>query len=755
MEDISLLRGWKFCFGDIKRWERVNHDICYETTKAGQEIGDMDCFFANPWVDVTIPHDWNTMQASEPRNHPSNGFKPRGIAWYYKKFDLPELDENTCVTLDFEGVMGESVVYVNGVLAARNESGYTGFAFDISDYIVPGENLIAVSVDNNRWEGWWYEGAGIYRPVTVHIRPAVHFARYGIFAKPVFDGKNWTVEISADVENTGEAKSKCSAKFEIADKNGKTVAKIDGKCEINAFSNEKICVKTAISSPELWSPERPYLYRMNCCLIGTGQEEQTETICFGFRDIRWTDHGMFINGVKTEVRGVCCHQDHVGIGIALNRSIIRYRIEKLKKMGCNAYRCAHNCPSKYLLDVCDELGMLVMVENRHFRSSEEVLKQIDELALVSRNHPSVFLYSLFNEEHVWQDEIRGFRVTKRLVRRLRESDDSRPITAAMNGGTLTEKNASDALDVAGMNYSLQDYPAYAVRRPGHPVVGTENGPIYATRGVYENNAELQQYDAFGLNYAPFGNNLADTMKAERSADHVAGVFVWGGFEYRGEPQPFEWPSVFSHWGLHDNCGFEKDTFYYLKSFYSEPNEPVLHLCPHWNHKPGESVKVVAMTNLDRVQLYLNDKLIGEKKVNDNYAEWTVPYEVGELKAEGTVDGKTVIDIVRTVGNPIRLDVVDAAAKTDYDCSIINVAVTDANGNIAPLSETDRDVTIEVVRGKLVGAGNGDPNGIQPDITETIHTFHGLCQFLVIPDDDGVMEVVLHSEEFQDKKISNR
>lgn len=576
---IDLLKGWKFCPGEAKRWERADHNICYNVTKAGKEVGDMKVFLhENPWEEVSIPHDWNTGQLSQPDASPSNGFKPRGTAWYYNEFVMPEYDENDCILLEFEGIMGESVVYVNGVLAARNETGYTGFTTDVSDYLLAGEkNMIVVSVDNTRWEGWWYEGAGIYRPVHMYIKPAVHFSHRGTFVDPVLDGSEWTVRVACSVESSLRKPAAYAVDSKICSPQGELLCEMTAEGQCEAFGTGAVTLCGRVSAPELWSPSDPVLYTVKNSLLIDGEEAECEEIRFGFRHIEWTDHGMFLNGSKTPVNGICCHQDHAGVGIALNRSLIRYRVKKLKEMGCIAYRCAHNCPSEDFLNACDELGMLVMAENRHYRSSDEVMKQLDEMVKLCRNHPSVFLYSLFNEEP-WQAEKRGLRIAEKMLRRVKESDDTRAVTAAMNGGVLTRENASDVLDVAGMNYFIYDYGKYAERRPGHPMVGTENGPLYATRGVYKDDEKKQVYNAYGLTTAPFGQLLQDTMEQVRAAEHVAGQFVWGGFDYRGEPQPFEWPSVFSHWGLTDNCGFEKDTFYMLRSYYSD--EPMVHLLPH-------------------------------------------------------------------------------------------------------------------------------------------------------------------------------
>lgn len=732
---IPLMRGWKFCLGNVKRWERIDHTVTYLTTKTGHELGDEDIFVSrNPWRDVILPHDWNTGQLSSPEFMPSNGFKPRGEGWYYTDVPLPNFGGDAFALLEFEGVMGECEIYVNGVLAVRGFSGYTAFRADISDYILPGQTArIAVHVDNSRWEGWWYEGAGIYRPVTLYLCPAVHLKHRSLFVNPVPGDAGWTVRISGIVENSGSEDARACIRLHTAFGDAGTEA-----C-IPAYGESPFEAVITAADPALWSPDSPVLYDLDAVLALCGEEIQRESVRFGFRKIEWTDHGMYLNGKPLPVHGICCHQDHVGVGIALNRSLLRMRVRRLKEMGCNALRCAHNCPSDDLLRACDELGLFVMAENRHLRSSEEVLSQVDEMALVCRNHPSVFLYSLFNEE-LWQSELRGKKITLRLLRRLKETDPTRAVTAAQSGGVLASENPSDVLDVAGINYSIGDYMPYAVRRPGHPMLATENGPVYATRGVYKNDAAAQVYDSYGLNWPAFGNELAETMEAVGAAPHVAGVFVWGGFEYRGEPQPFEWPSVFSHWGICDNCGFPKDVFWLLKSWYTD--EPVLHLLPHWDHKPGETVRVCVFSNCDSAELFLNGVSLGRKPVIRRRAEWEVPFAAGRLSVTGSKDGVTVTDEVRTPGVPARLLAEDASEDADFDCSVINITLTDAQGVPLPGDATDRDVTFTVHTGRLVGAGNGDPNGLQPDVTSVIRTFHGKCQALVLPDAEGRVHVTV-------------
>lgn len=744
---IDLKHGWKFLNGEATRWTHNHHNIIYNTTKCGHEVGDMDVFLSqNDWKDVIISHDWNTEQPADPLYAPSLGFKPRDVGWYYNEVELPRFQEDACVTLEFEGIMGESVVYVNGALVTRNESGYVGFAVDISDYVLPGRNMIVVSVDNRRWEGWWYEGAGIYRPACLKIIPPLHFVHQSVFVKPVLAGEQFIVDISAAIANTGSQPDVFNLQARILNADGMEVAQTQAENVVAANSSVVCRMQAVPETVHQWSPSDPYLYTAVITLAGSKGILTTETIRFGLRDILWTDHGMYINGKKTRIDGICCHQDHVGVGIAVTKSIIRYRIEKLKAMGCNAYRCAHHCPSRYLLEVCDEMGMLVMVENRHFRSSEEVLCQLDELVLTARNHPSVFLYSLFNEEH-WQGERRGKRIAEKMTHRIKRLDDSRPVTAAMNGGVLMQENASDVLDVAGINYCLDDYMKYAERRPGHPMVATENGPLYATRGVYQDDMDRQVYNSYGLTTAPFGQTLQDTIKAVEAAPHVAGLFVWGGFDYRGEPFPFEWPSVYSHWGLMDNCGFEKDTFYMLKSYFNAPDAPMLHLLPHWNWQEGDMVRVCSMTNCDEVTFILNGREVCRKKVMDRRAECLIPFEPGVLRAQAVYRDIVIDDEVKTADLPAKLEVVDVADQKDFDSSIICVRLVDKDGIPVPGQVHDCPITFCVCKGRILGVGNGNPNGVHPEIADNIPTFSGRCQVIVEPDDDGCVDLHVTADGF--------
>ncbi len=713
MKITENLINWKFHLGEIKLWEKLTHDACYNATKAGRMLGkNLYYIEGNEWTDITVPHDFCITQKADPElGSESNGYKPRVCGWYYTKFDMPERADGE-VWLEFEGVGSRCDVYVNGILATRNFSGYTGFMCEISDSLVKEGNIITVRADNYRLEGWWYEGAGIYRPVKLHFTSGGYIKPLETHIKQTLINGGWQVDVSCEA---------CGAdKYEIR-------SYLYGGDELIASGSPSF----NLIDPRLWSPDAPYLYTLKLELTVNGEVADSEIHKIGFRTVEWrTDGGMFINGERTFVKGICCHQDHGGVGLAVPELLIRYRLEKLKKTGCNAYRCAHHNVSSEFLSICDELGILVMNENRSFNSSEETLEEIRYMVKNSRNHPSVFLYSLFNEEPL-QKEIRGKRIAAKLKNAILELDTDRAITGAINGAeVINGESAADVLDVMGMNYSIFAYEKL-YKAQGKVILGTENGPVYATRGVYKADREKQVYGNYGDDLTAFGQSYEATLKAAKEHDYIAGVFLWSGFEYHGEPQPFTWPSVLSHWGMCDICGFEKDIYYYVKSFYTD--EPMIHLLPAWqDYAEGEIVRVCAFTNCGSVKLYLNGESVGEAVVSDNKAEFNIPFKAGTLRAEGYANGKTVCDAVSTPGEGRTLDI---DVTTDGRFRIIDVTAVDEKG--CPVNSADYPITLNACGGRIIGSSNGDPNSPIDCTADTVKLFHGKCQFIVDRTEDDL------------------
>ena len=703
--NLPLKDGWKFHLGDLAVKRNLPIGVTHACCKAGGALRERE-FENEVWQEVSLPHDWLTFLDLNPDEDAAGGFKPRGIGWYTVNFTLP--DEDIChAELVFDGVLGNTTVFVNGVAAARNFSGYNRFSCDVSAYLLAGkENIIALKVDANRCEGWWYEGAGLYRPVYIRFRDKSRFALEDCFVR--YEDSVVKVDLAVVGEGTVSA--------QLLDAKGNLVAEGNGT---------KLCLKVA--EPKFWSPENPYLYKLICKLSYRGEIVDTFTSSVGLRDIKWVaDKGMFLNGEHYCVKGICCHQDHAGVGAAVSDSLMEKRVATLKNFGINAYRTAHHAPSEALLEICDRLGMLVMVENRHFDLSEDTLKQVDALVKLSRNHPCVFLYSLFNEEP-WQQEERGRRIAEGLKNRVLLNDTTRAITGAQNGGMLESSNAADALDVVGVNYFLKDYDETHKRLPLKVMLGTENCPTYATRGAHISDPEKQIFAQYGEEWGDFSESLDETMQTIFSKPYVAGCFAWCGFDHRGEPTPYGWPSVISHWGFHDECGFAKETAYLLKTWYSE--ELCVRLLPHWNHKKGETVRVCAFTNGDFAELFLNGRSLGAKNVELKKAFWEVPFEAGELKVLSKRGDKTVSDSVLTAGEPARLVLEDWTKDiANSDVQVINISVADEKGVLVP--DFDETASFFVSDGIILGVGNGDPNAHHHQKSNKLPLFHGRAQIII-------------------------
>lgn len=710
--DLQLTENWRFHFGELPRVKNIPVGLSHACSKAGGAVKELDMFGEGvAWQKICVPHDWLTEQPLDPAADAAGGFKQRGSAWYYVNFKL-RAQPIQRAKLVFDGVLGNCTVYVNGVVAGRNFSGYNRFFCDVAAYLIPGEeNEIALYVDAHRFEGWWYEGAGLYRSVRIEFRENTCFDKENCFVRGEKNGENWfvTAELAVLGEQTG-------VEAVLLDAEGKEVGRAESKNGV---------LYLPVTEPKLWSPDYPYLYTLVCYLKGA---QDTMEVRVGLRTVEWAaEKGMLLNGGHCPVKGICCHQDHAGVGAAVPEELMAYRISELKACGINAYRCAHHAPDESLLNICDRLGMLVMVENRQFAVSEDVLKQVDALVKLSRNHPCVFLYSLFNEEP-WQREERGRRIAQMLKDRILLWDDTRAVTGAQNAGLLEASNASDVLDVIGVNYGLNDYDAAHARTPDKVMLGTENCPTYATRGVYHTDSEQQIFDCYGEQWPDyFSESLDETMATVFSRSYVAGCFAWCGFDYRGEPTPYGWPSVISHWGFHDDCGFAKDTAYLLGAWYRK--DLCVHLLPHWNWQQGKTVRVCAFTNGDSAELFLNGQSLGEVKPILKKAFWNVPFAPGELQVVAKKNGAVAVDTVRTAGKPSQLILTDVLTENPgSNIRVINVSVTDAGGTIVP--DYCEEVEFVVPEESILGIGNGDPNSHRQAKVSRISLFHGRAQIIV-------------------------
>jgi beta-galactosidase len=711
------------------------------------------------WRSIDLPHDWAVELpfTNLPQLH-HQGAKPLGrefpetsIGWYRRTFPLPAVDKGKRISLEFDGVYRDCMVMFNGHYVGENLSGYVPFSFDVTDFASFGEpNVLVVRADATENEGWFYEGAGIYRHVWLTKTDPLHMAQWGNFVWSSVRGQSATVFISTEIENESPQERKCRTISRIVDAQGKTVATAQSnRVNVPAFSAGTFSSQTTVKEPLLWSLGTPNLYRLITSVEGDGIVTDSAETTFGIRTIRFDpEKGFFLNDQPVKMKGTCNHQDHAGVGAALPDRLQYYRIERLKEMGSNAYRASHNPPTTELLDACDRLGMLVMDETRLMSSNPEGLSQLSRLIRRDRNHPSVVIWCLGNEERE-QGTDRGAKIVATMKRTARKLDPTRPVTVAMNGSW--GKGVSSVVDVQGFNYgnaggrggdlAAKNIDDFHAKFPKQPSVGSETASSFFTRGIYVTDKEKGYVSAYDVNFPGYANGTEGWWKTYDARPFVAGGFAWTGFDYRGEPSPYSWPCISSHFGALDTCGFPKDIFYYYKSWWG--SQPVLHLFPHWNWegREGQEIDVWCYTNLPSVELFLNGQSLGGKKVERNgHLEWKVKYAPGilEARAASGADRLTTLKASRETSGPpakltLRADRQKIAADGE-DVAVITVGVVDDQGRGIP--NASELVTFKLDGpGRLIGMGNGDPSCHEDDKpaspTEAKRSlFSGLCQVIV-------------------------
>lgn len=753
-ERISMDKDWRFYLGEPAIGSENNHDAVYGSAKAGGCRGAASIEWNdNDWELVQLPHDWSHRQPRDLDNGVADfGYYLRGTGWYRKKFKLDKEDQGKQLLLEFDGIATHASVYFNGSIIERNFCGYTSFTIDITDRAYFGDrtNLLVVKVDATVSEGWWYEGAGIYRHVWLTKKDRVHIADRGIWVNPIKReaDNQWltNVETTLGNERNEEVPYELVSIVEHAD--GRVIAEQRNQGRLGVGQSAMVKQDLAVESPDLWDIEAPHLYKLYSVLSVEGQEVDRTLTSFGYRTIRiCPDNGFYLNDRPIKIKGTCNHQDHAGVGVAVPDGIQEYRIRKLKEMGSNAYRCAHHNPAPELLDACDRLGMLVMDENRNFESTREGLRQLENMVTRDRNHPSVVFYSLFNEEPLQGTPI-GRNMVERMMRAVKRLDPTRPVLGAMNGGVMEQDGAAGALDIVGFNYMNNGYDKFKEKFPHQPVIGSETVSAFSTRNNYRNDTKLQVFDSFDTQKADWGNTVRESWRAVNTRKFVMGTFVWTGFDYRGEPTPYEWPSVSTHFGIMDTCGFPKDSYYLYQAFWK--NEPVLHIAGHWSWhgQEGELVRIMSHTNCEEVALYVNDRCIDRRNIDiyDQYT-WEIPYEPGTLKMEGYNQGRLVAaEEIHTAGQAytLRVEPSKASLKGDgRDAVAVNIYAVDREGRFVPTAGNKLSFTVQG-SGVILGAGNGNPNGHEPDHGPQHSLFNGCCQ-LILQSQPGSGEIVLMLE----------
>lgn len=721
------------------------------------------------WRHVDVPHDYVVEGIVEQTNRfPQvelgrkgwfwmHGFLPAQSAVYRKTLDIPGNAKGKRLRLEFNGVFSNSRYWLNGREIGSQYSGYTRSRFEITDAVNPGgKNILAVQVDP-RYDGWWYEGGGIYRHVKLVMAEPVHVAPDGVFVVSTIadtrDGSQADASVSANTEVTNTSATAVTATVlsEVSNADGKVVASAKSEQGISANSSAKVTQQISLSQADLWSTERPYLYQLRSTVSVAGNVVDKVVTKFGVRQVRFDAvSGLFINGKRLQLRGVNMHQDHAGVGVAVPDRLFTWRLERLKEVGCNAIRTSHNPVEPFLLDECDRLGFLVIAENRHLgdtyadQASKDTPavehRDLTSLVLRDRNHPCIIMWSLCNEQWI-QGTPEAAAMARAMKQRVLELDPTRPVTAAVNGGFDKPDGFASVLDVFGINYNPGVYASVHAMRPTNAIVATEIASEVSTRGVYTTNRwdnyqgerEHGYVSAYSINAGPGGQIVENAWPPVATNDYIAGGFVWSGFDYKGEPRPFEWPCVNSHYGFMDICGFPKDSYYYYSAWWTD--KPVLHLFPHWNWpgKEGQEIAVWVHSNCEEVELFLNGISLGKKLTTPlRHLEWKVKYAPGQLLAKGTCRGNAIQAVQETTGAPAAVRLTPDRTKIiadNADVSVVKVEVVDAKGRLVPVANNKVHFSIEGP-GKIIGVGNGDPSCHEPDKASERSVFNGLAQVIV-------------------------
>jgi beta-galactosidase len=733
--------GWRFHLGDVAGAETVS-------------------FSDQKWRELDLPHDWSIEGSFRPDNPSGHqgGLLPGGIGWYRKKFNLSDIAGKKFFIV-CDGIYKNSTVYINGNELGTRPYGYATFQYDMTPYILEGENVLAVKVDNSKQpDSRWYTGAGIYRHVWLITSSLVYVAQWGTFVTtPVVSEKEATVNVLTTITNDTPEKSNISILSSVLDDSGKEVATQKQSVKANANSKTEVKTNFKVISPKLWDIENPNLYKLVTKVFQGKDLKDTYTTTFGIRSIAFrADSGFYLNGKNVKILGVCNHHDLGSLGSALNDRALQRQLELLKTMGCNGIRCSHNLMAPELLELCDKMGFLVMDETfdswyigkdaapfgfqNYFKDWHE--REITDMVLRGRNHPSIIFWSIGNEikEQWFPGSTNGGEIARELVATVKKYDTTRFTTSAFNFiRDADKKGMTAAVDVVGFNYSIDAYDEIRQKHPDWFYLASETTSQFDSRGVYHFTLDtivktFPDCQASAFDDAGGGTTHEEAWLAVKNRPWMSGLYIWTGFDYFGEPSPYGNQAVSSYFGILDLCGFPKDSYYFYKSQWTK--EPMVHLLPHWNWKDGQQIDVLAYTNCDEVKLYLNGQFLETKRLADIpklSLRWKVPFRAGVLKAEGFKNGKLVAtDVVKTAGDVAIIELLPDRSTINSDgkdLSFITVKITDENGTLVP--DADNLVHFELEgEGKIVGVGNGNPMSLEPAKGRERRAFSGMCQVIV-------------------------
>ena len=761
---VNFGRDWRFNLGDV-------------TNGQAPEFDD------SKWRALNLPHDWSIEGEFSEKNPAGfgGGALPGGIGWYRKTFNLADTDKGKLVFIDFDGVYRNSEVWINGQYLGKRPYGYISFQYELTPHLkFSGQNVIAVRVDNSQQpNSRWYSGSGIYRNVwltSVSARDRVFVDHWGTFiTTPEVSEVTAKVNIATSVGRHASAMSRNTIRgFDLTttiyDAGGKEVTRAKFAEIETSGEHTNVAQELTVARPTLWSIDNPYLYKAVSQLEQGGKVVDRYETTFGIRSFNFDrEKGFFLNGKWVKINGVCDHHDLGALGAAVNTRALERQLEMLKEMGVNAIRTSHNPPAPELLDLADRMGFIVMDEafdmwkkektkyDYHLDWDQWHKRDLEDLVLRDRNHPSVFIWSIGNEiSEQWGGNPEAGIIGKELSAIVRSLDKTRPITSACN--FVDTKNtliANGDLDLVGTNYAHDRITQLPALFPGRTIIGTETVSSLASRGTYDMPSDQirrwpHRWDedfkdgnkdysvsAYDNASAPWGSTQEESWKIIKKANFFSGQFIWTGWDYIGEPTPYGWPARSSYFGIIDLAGFPKDTFYMYQSEWT--NKPVLHIYPHWNWKPGEPVDVWAYFNGEEVELFLNGKSLGTKRKSgdDLHVSWRVPFEPGTLKAVSRSKGKVVLTKeIRTAGTPAKIVLVPdrKVIKADgSDLSFVTVKVVDANGTVLP--NADHLIEFQLSgEATIAGVDNGNQISHEPFKANHRKAFHGLALAIIQSND---------------------
>ena len=729
-EESGLNKGWRFTTSKV---EELPYDA-YFLTKTGAQTGAAAMAFDDKtWQVVDLPHDYTVSGNLDPLYNDYNGYLNRPNAWYRRYFYLDEADCGKRLVLHFEGVSGESKVWVNGCLMKVNYSSFCGFDIDISDVVRFGRavNVIAVYLDNHCVEGWWYQAGGIYRRVSLIKTEIVYIVREGCVITSQ-KGKNdtWNIHVDMQVGTRKKAERNLQAIIEIKDVNGKLVYEEQADICMTERT-KKVEFNFELEHPLLWDIGKGNLYECRLKIADRLNIIDTIDQKFGIREFEFrVEDGFVLNGKHQEIKGLCYHEDEGNLGWAIDKETYEKRVRNLVEMGGNAYRCSHNPPAEELLEICDRYGVLVVDEARKFDPGEIGLAELCYMIRRDRNHPSIILWSMGNEEP-WQGEDRGARIMETMREAALELDPTRPVTMAMDHGFLND-GAALYSDVVGINYNHELFDEVHKKYPDKPMIGSEN-------------LSLADHFQDGLRTYTGSDKAYETLELRKSRPFVSGTFGWAGQEYRGEHRNL---SFFTNCCPTDCTGGIKDGFYQYAAYWKP--EPVLHICGHWNDT-GEVVRKVRIyTNAEEVELYLNGKFIERKEPNArNEVVFHVTYEKGTLEAIGYKKSNAVVKDQCVTTSEVKRFILTPEKKCikadGKERVFITVEAVDDAGLRYPTASEEFHVELKGP-GRILCCDNADAYSTWWDTPQDMNVYNGMARIVIeAGTSPGILEVELRSK----------